>query len=683
MKVSYDWLCDFLNFREIGIGPKELGDVLVKLGFSLDAIEEISNDIVFDLEISSNRPDCLSHLGISRELAVHFGMDLCMPDLTSPVGQKGLETFSVSVLEKELCPHYTARLIQNVSVKNSPEWLKKRLEKLGHKSINNIVDITNYVMLHIGQPLHGFDFEKVNGSSIVVRRAFSGERLKTIDGSEQELDEDMLLICDSENPIAIAGVIGGNETEVGCGTSVVLLESAYFDPFQVRRTSRKLGLNTEASYRFERGSDVELPLLGLNLAIRLIKQTDKDCQVSKSVLDSYSGDKKNGGITLTANRIRQVIGIEIADEKVKEILNSLGFTIKGNQGKWKVFSPSFRRDVRLEEDLVEEVLRHYGYDQIKSMIPSSRAVGSYQKHDKKERKIIEIMLAQGFSEAVTHSFTSVEKERDFGVEETRLVTVENPVSEEHNFLRTSLLPGLLQSIRRNSYRGNKRLKLFEIGKVFWLDKQHINEETRLGIIASGLNNPFHWSVPGNNEKFSFLHMKGLIRSLIKALNQNALLENTRIPFIEEGHGLSINIAGEKLGTMGILTSHLHQSLRLPNPVIIAEISLDILYCKDLLDPRFCDLAKYPFVESDVSFIIDREINFERILKTIQSLGIVELKGVELVDRFKGPELPSGKISYTLRLTFENLERTLTQEEANRFSQRVFSELVDILAIKAR
>lgn len=171
MKVSYDWLCDFLNFREIGIGPKELGDVLVKLGFSLDAIEEISNDIVFDLEISSNRPDCLSHLGISRELAVHFGMDLCMPDLTSPVGQKGLETFSVSVLEKELCPHYTARLIQNVSVKNSPEWLKKRLEKLGHKSINNIVDITNYVMLHIGQPLHGFDFEKVNGSSIVVRRA--------------------------------------------------------------------------------------------------------------------------------------------------------------------------------------------------------------------------------------------------------------------------------------------------------------------------------------------------------------------------------------------------------------------------------------------------------------------------------------------------------------------------------
>ncbi len=683
MKVSYDWLCDFLALRETAREPDQVAGALARIGFTVEGREEVEQDVVLDLEIPANRPDCLNHLGIARELAAHYGMDLRMPDLTAPGGRKGSRSASIRILDPDLCPRYTARLIETVSLKDSPEWLQERLERLGQRPINNIVDITNFVMLHIGQPLHAFDFEKLENGAIVVRRARPGEKLTTLDGLERETDEEMLMICDAEKPVAIAGIMGGIESEVGEDTSVVLLESAYFDPLQVRRTARRIGMSTEASYRFERGSDPDLPPLGLNLASRLIEQIAEGSYCSGPLHDEYPQVRSPASISLTSSRIRQVTGIEIEDEKVDGILESLGFEVSGDPGNWEVAAPTFRNDVRMEEDLVEEVLRHYGYDQVESDFPGSRGIGSYPDNRNKQRRVIEFLTGQGFSEAVTLVFTVAEKERKFGVEETQMVGIENPLSDDHTHLRTSLFPGLLEAVRRNTYRGSKRLKLFEIGKVFRLADKEIREETRLGIVATGLNRPHHWRDSESDHDFSFFHLKGVVGGLLERLGQTGELQKGGSAFLETQSGVTIGLNGRALGIMGRLSSHLHQPLRIPSPVYVAELSLDVLYSNTLLDPSFRELARYPSVESDVSFLVDTAIDFDRITIAVQRLNIPELRGIDLIDLYRGPELPGGKISLTVRLTFANLERTLTQDEANRFSRRIFAELAGSLGVETR
>ena len=287
-------------------------------------------DVVYDLEIHANRPDCLNHWGIARELGAHYGATLQLPDLTPPLGRDQEIPASVEIQDPDLCPRYTARLIENVRVESSPDWLRQRLESLGQRPINNVVDITNFVMLHIGQPLHAFDFQRLEGGSIVVRRSRPGERLRTLDGEKLELDDKVLMICDARKPVAVAGVIGGLESEVSGETSTVLLESAYFSPLQVRRTSRRLGISTEASYRFERGSDPDLPPLGLHLASRLIEKIAVGSHCTGPVLDKYPQPIHPAAIRLTSGRIRQVTGIRIEDERVERILDSLGLRSAGN-----------------------------------------------------------------------------------------------------------------------------------------------------------------------------------------------------------------------------------------------------------------------------------------------------------------------------------------------------------------
>ena len=570
-----------------------------------------------------------------------------------------------------------------MALKDSPKWLRERLEKLGQKPINNIVDITNYVMLHIGQPLHAFDFEKLEGGAIRVRRGRSGEKLITLDGVEREVDEEMLMICDEEKPVAMAGIMGGIESEVCEGTAVVLLESAYFDPGQVRRTARRMGMSTEASYRFERGSDPELPPLGLNLASRLIERISVGAHCSGPLHDEYPEVIRPQSIRLTSSRILQVTGIEIEAQEVDTILGSLGFKLSGKKGNRDVTSPTFRNDVRLEHDLVEEVLRHYGYDRVESDFPGSQGIGVYPGNENKERRVVELLTGQGFSEAITLSFTSQERERAFGTEAKGLVAIENPLSEEHTHLRTSLLPGLLESLRRNTYRGRKRLKLFEIGKVFSLDEGKIREETRLAVVATGRYHPLHWQDPTRDQDFSFFHMKGVVCALIEGLDQTGELQSTEAFYLEEGSGVSVKLNGRRLGIVGKMAPHLHQTLRISSAVYVAELSLDLLYSNILSDPSFHKLERYPSVESDISFLVDRKIDFDRITEAVQRLDIPELRDIDLIDLYRGPELPSGKISLTVRLTFANLERTLTQDEANTFSQRIFAELSGSLSVEAR
>ncbi len=683
MRVSYNWLGDFLDLTGAERSPDQVALALARIGFALEGRQECGQDVVYDLEIHANRPDCLNHWGIARELGAHYGATLQLPDLTPPPGRDGEIRPSVRIEDSKLCPRYTARLIENVTVESSPAWLQRRLERLGHRPINNVVDITNYVMLHIGQPLHAFDFERLEGGAIVVRRSRPAERLRTLDGEQRELDDNMLMICDSRKPVAVAGVIGGLSSEVGPETSSILLESAYFSPLQVRRTARKLGTGTEASYRFERGSDPDLPPLGLHLASRLIEEIVPGSECSGPVLDEYPRPVRRVGIRLTSDRIRQVTGICIENRKVETILESLGFKVKGKAGDWEVIAPSARGDVALEDDLVEELLRHHGYDRVESTFPASRGTGAFLPTRKRQRPMIELLVGRGFSEAINLAFTDPAREKGFWEEPTGMVAVDNPLSEEHSHLRKSLLPGLLASIQRNTYRGRTRVHLFELGRVFWAGSEGIAEETRLGLAATGQNRPIHWQNPEDVGVFSIFHMRGVVSSLTRGMGQSVKYRKTERPFLAQGTAISVELDGREVGIMGVLASRLQQPLRISTPVVVAELSLDQFYGKPLQDPRFQDIPKYPSVESDLSFLVDTGIDFDRIAEVVQQLNIPELRDVHLMDLYRGPKLPIGKISLTVRLTFANLERTLTQDEANLFSRQVFAELSRRFRIEAR
>ncbi len=683
MKVSYHWLSDFLNLKGGDRSPDEIAVALARIGFALEGREEYGQDVVYDLEIPSNRPDCLNHWGIARELGAHYHATLQLPDLTPPLGRDQKIRASVDIQDSDLCPRYTARLIENVTVESSPDWLRQRLEGLGQRPINNVVDITNYVMLHIGQPLHAFDFERLEGGSIVVRRSRSGESLRTLDGEKRELDDRMLMICDASKPVAVAGVIGGLHSEVSPQTSTILLESAYFSPLQVRSASKRLGASTEASYRFERGSDPDLPPLGLHLASRLIEEIVVGSRCSGPVLDEYPQPIERAAIGLTSDRILQVTGIRIEDERVERILDSLGFEVGGEAGDWEVVPPGSRGDVTLEDDLVEEVLRHYGYDRVGGTFPASKGTGAFLPTRKRQRPLIELLVGQGFSEAVNLAFTDPGREKGFWEEPTEMVAVDNPLTEEHSHLRKSLLPGLLESIRRNTYRGRTRVKLFELGRVFWMRPEGIGEEARLGLAATGQNHPIHWRRPEDDRVFSLFHLKGVVSSLTGGLGQTVRYRKTQRPFLAEGTAIAVELDGQEVGILGTLADLLRQPLRISTPVVVAELSLDRLYSKPLQDPRFQEIPKYPSVESDLSFLVDTEIDFDRIAEVVQQLNIPELRDIQLMDLYRGPKLPIGKISLTVRLTFANLERTLTQDEANRFSRQVFAELSSRFRIEAR
>ena len=683
MKVSYNWLCDVLDLKADDRSPDEVAIALARIGFALEGLEEYGQDVVYDLEIHANRPDCLNHRGIARELGAHYGATLQLPDLTPPPGGDQEIPASIAIQDSDLCPRYTARLIENVKVETSPDWLRQRLEGLGQRPINNVVDITNYVMLHIGQPLHAFDFERLQGGSILVRRSRPGEKLKTLDGEERELDNEMLMICDARQPVAIAGVMGGLESEVSGETSTILLESAYFSPLQVRRTSKRLGVSTEASYRFERGSDPDLPPLGLNLASHMIEEIAAGSQCRGPVLDEYPEPIQRTAIHLTSDRIRLVTGIDIKDEKVERILDSLGFEVEGEGGDWEVVPPGFRADVALAADLVEEVLRHHGYDRVESTFPVSKGTGAFLSTRKKQRPLIELLVGQGFSEAINVAFTDPERETGFWEEETDMVAVDNPLTEEHTHLRKGLLPGLVESIRRNTYRGRTQVKLFELGKVFRMVSQGIAEETRLGLAATGLSQAQHWQSPGDDRAFSLFHLKGVVSQLTHGLGGTVKYRKTERMFLEEGSEISVELDGREIGILGILEADLRQPLRISRALVVAELSLDPFYSKRLLDPSFQEIQKYPSVESDLSFVVDTGIDFDRIAEVVQQLNIHELRGVHLIDLYRGPKLPVGRISLTVRLTFANLERTLTQDEANGFSQQVFAELAARFGIEAR
>ncbi|MEE8348144.1 MAG: phenylalanine--tRNA ligase subunit beta [Acidobacteriota bacterium] len=688
MKVSCQWLQEFVDIDKLDIGVQGLADGLTQLGLAVEEIIQLDDDSVLDLEVTTNRPDCLNHLGVAREISAQFRLSLKLPDFSSPehVNQSGSLSTRVTIENVDLCPRYAAGIVSGIQLAESPGWLKARLEALGHRPINNIVDATNYVLLEMGHPLHAFDYEKLEEGRIVVRQARSGEVLTTLDGIKRSLEPSMLVICDARKPVALAGIMGGAESEISETTETILLESAYFDPASIRSTGKSLGLRSEAAFRFERGADPEIPVKALNRTCRLIQEIAGGV-LEGVVVDEYPKGPSQQSVRLRPERMEALIGIPMDAEFVSQTLSDLGFVVSdGEKKSWQVQVPSFRVDVSMEDDLVEEVVRHYGYNQIESTYPEAPGIGSFHSTHRHDQIMLHTLESLGFMEAFNYVFTNPSREKPFWQELPAMAAISNPLTAEDTHLRTSLVPGLVEALRHNLNHGNKNVRLFEFGKVFIPDEsgeaQDLREISRLGLVASGAFYQPFWNTSG--DQFHFLHLKGVVESLVSALGLNARFEVTSgVSCLHPGVSSRVAVAQEELGVLGKLHPDLQAAYKFLDPVWIAELFLAPLYETPLTEPRYLSLGKFPSVERDLSFVVDKEVEYSKIVSAVKEMEIPELDGVQLLDLYKGPKLPTGKVSLTIRLTFANPERTLTQEEVKRFTEDIFSVLGEAFSAEAR
>lgn len=641
MKVSYNWLKKVVD---IPVDADALSRALTMAGIQLESRQDNGDDVTLDFEITVNRPDCLSVYGLAREIGVLFQSpapalaELHPCEILTFRNQEGRYSAAgndvrILIEDADLCPRYCGQLITDVKIQPSPTWMQQRLEASGIRSINNVVDITNYVLLELGQPLHAFDFDRLSGSTIRVRKA-RNEKLLMIDGKERLIKEEMLAIADAQRVVAVAGVMGGMETEVTNSTTTVLLESAYFQPSSVRRTAKALELSTDASYRFERGVDYKMQATACRRAAALLEQCSGG--IAHAVLDVAPGKFVPAEIRLRHQRIARILGQQIDPHLADDILTVLGF-IKKAEHLWQV--PSFRVDIFREIDLIEEIARHNGYNNIPSTLPKTdkRYQSDYPTLEL-ERAAGQFLRGAGFDEAYTYSFVP-----DAGTDGVRIV---NPISETAATLRTSLLQNLQESIAFNLRHRNDHARLFEIGRVFLKS----GEKIALGIAALG----------------EYRHIKGIIETMFEALQYEK-------PSFHEG---SITLQNAEVGRFSQTDLESH-------PLQLCEIHLSDLIAQPNRKIRYQPVIPYPFVERDISFLIQENVNYSELDEAFRKLSLPALTVWKLIDRYTGENTPAGKVSLALRFIFQAPDRTLTSEEVDRMFDQIVKGLNQDFQIELR
>ena len=673
MKISIEWLKEYVDVSESPAGLK--ADLSMK-GLLVEDIAESGGTPVLDIEVTSNRPDCLSHVGIAREVAAMYDRRLKMPpvDENLSIGDD-IIPFDIEIADPDLCPRYVGLVMDGVKVMPSPEWMQKRLEAAGMRPLNNIVDITNYVLLEMGHPLHAFDFDALRGGKIVVKRSSPGALFTTLDGVERKLDGDILMINDGEGPVAVGGVMGGLDSEIAPHTTRVLLEAAYFYPASIRRTARRLGLSTEASYRFERGADWNNLIPSIARACYLIRQLAGGC-VAGSLKDVYPARKESVRIELSRRRASALIGVELADDFIETTLGRLGFTLeKTGEGNWTVICPTFRADMELEADLIEELARFYGYDNIPMTYPPSSTAGSHSPVYAMENTIRETLRGYGHFEAVNLSFAAEADHMDFPPPASARVAVRNPLTEDTRYMRTTLAAGLVRAAKRNFNFSRHNVRLFEIGKTYSTgDVNSPSERNTLGILGTGGFYDSNWL---NAEPvYAFYHLKGLIEALLQRLRiRNYIIEPIQgVAWLSPMDAARIRIDDETVGILGTLSPALEEKYKLRQPVQLAEIDLEKVASRAFTRITYEPLPKLPAAERDLSVVVGKDIAFQAIRAGIERLGIAELTEIRLIDVYEGEKIPKGKNSLTLKLTFLDREKTLTIERIQEFINAVLAFL---------
>jgi phenylalanyl-tRNA synthetase beta chain len=686
MLISYRWLRDYC---ETTLSPDELRERLTMVGLAIDAVESHNSDSVLDVEVPSNRPDCLSHVGIAREVSVIARAQLNEPRIAAfKTEGRAADLTSVEIKDTDLCPRYAARLVRGVKIAPSPDWLVKRLETIGQRPINNVADITNYVLHELGQPLHAFDFHKLGGPRIVVRRAAAGEKLKTLDGVERTLTNEMLVIADAERAVALAGIMGGEESEISDSTTDVLIESAYFNPDSVRRTARQLGMDTEASRRFERGADIEGVLRAQERCVQLICELAGGV-ASEDLLDVYPQRFEPRTISLRPERVRELTSLSVQRPDVVRILTGLQFEVSEESDRLVCTVPSWRIDVEQEEDLVEEVARHTGFEKIADELPPSSASGEYQPSEMKQRLLRRAFNAFGFDEAINFSF--IERETQFEPLPTlrasggRQPVLKNPIIEEAAFMRGTLLPGLLSSLRHNLNHGIRDVRLFEIGRVFGKEWPGELPEERLALAAVATGGASEANKAQAERELDFFDVKGALETAVDWMSLSPLsFTQTNASHLRPGQSARIKLNdGTGIGTIGRLAESVAADYKFRYPIYVLELDLEALLNGPARVVQYAPLPRYPSVVRDISLLLDRSVSLDEVVKVVNDGHVADFRSVKLVGIFEGGNIPPAKRSVTLRLEYRSDERTLRDQEVEERHGQLTSSLLETFAAQQR
>jgi phenylalanyl-tRNA synthetase beta chain len=662
--------------RELGISERHAGIMVLPadapLGLTLD---DYLGDTILDLDITPNRPDCLSIIGVAREIAALTGQTVRLPQVSyDEVGELIEGKASAEIIDPDLCPRYCASLIINVRVGPSPSWLEQRLLACGMRPINNVVDVTNYVMLEHGQPLHAFDYHKLAQRRIIVRRAKEGEFITTIDAVERGLTSDMLVIADGEGAVAIAGVMGGGESEVTEETTTVLIESANFNPASIRRTSMALRLRTEASLRFEKGISPELPLSALKRATQLMAALSGG-KIAKGIIDVYPGRVEPKPILLTTRQVRRILGVDISLEQRIKVLAFLGFDcqVVGGDELW-VTVPYWRTDVRLADDLVEEIARILGYDELPTTLPSG-ALPRYQPDAMwtLRERVSQILVGCGMQEVITYSLTSLEVMSKV-VPQSQLtpLRVANPITAGQEYLRITLRANLLAALAANEKHEENSIRLFEVGKVYLPREEDLPQERHMVAgVLSGPRLDCNWH--GEGGALDFFDAKGVLETLFHRLGIAASFEPTLDESFSPGKGAQIVVQGQSVGVLGELHPRVLDSFDISSrPVYLFEIDLERLLPLVLKPPKYRPISRFPATLRDIALVVDEAIPSKKVNDIIQSFPLVV--SVILFDVYTGEQVPQGKKSLAFRILYQSLDRTLTDEEVNRAQGEILERL---------
>ncbi len=676
MKVVLSWLRDYVEIKE---SPKDLAHALTMAGMAVDAIVEQDGDTVFELDITSNRPDAMNHVGIAREIAAIYGRSLRMPEIELTESETQAETAaSVEIADSDLCARYVGRVLTGVEIKPAPDWMRRRLELCDVRSINNIADLTNYVLLEIGQPTHAFDLDRLAESKIIVRRAKPGEKLVALDGDERDLSPDHLAICDASGPVALAGVMGGAESEISGSTSNVLIEAAWFQPSLIRNTSRKFKMHTEASHRFERGADWNAAPWAADRIAGLLAQVGAG-EVLRGRIDCFPAPPSRHAIKLRRGSIKRHLGIEIPDPEVTAILESLGFSVELGESEWTTETASHRLDVEREIDLIEEVARIYGFERFPSTLPPIGVAAAPPSFDKEEARVRSTIQSLGYDETIGYSFISSTEAEQFGG--SRGVPLRNPLSELWDVMRSSAVPTMLRALEWNLNRNEPSVSLAEIGRLYEKVGDTYHEPRILTLGAAGVARPDSLDEAGRG--FRFLDLKSDVEALLKSFDIVQLhFETKGVPaYYAEGHAAVAVGDGVALAYLGELDPEVAAARKIKQRVFIAEIFLDLLYGTGLRLPRHSALPKVPAVSRDFSLLVPEGILFSEITGAIGPMP--HLTQLEPVEIFRGKNVPDEQYSLLLRASWQKLEESFTDDQVNEFADQIRAGLEKKLGITQR
>jgi phenylalanyl-tRNA synthetase beta chain len=662
MKISLEWLNDYI---ETGLDAGRTAGILSDLGFPCEGIEQLADNAVIDVEVTSNRGDCLGYIGIARELAAATGKKLKMPVVELDESDKDVKEFAdVEVPEPDLCGRYTARIIEGVKVGPSPDWLRRRLETIGLRSVSNVVDATNYAMMETGQPPHAFDYAKIHQGKIIVRKALAGERLVSIDGSQCNLNPDMLVITDPQGPVGIAGVMGGLDSEVGKATTTILLEDAYFDPISIRTTSRRLGLPSEAAFRFERIVDIEMVDWASMRTAQLITQVAGG-KVARGVIDVYPKKQSPKKVSLRLSRIKKLLGIDIPSEEVVKILSALSFEPKLENGSIVCTVSSWRSDVYREVDLIEEVARVHGYHTIPTEKKIRIEVVPVGQRQKLTESIGTYLNGCGFYETINVSFISSPVAELFADENSGHLAVKDESRKSANLLRQTLIGSLMAVLKTNLNAKNSPCRIYEIAETFVPDpnkKDSLpNERTKLSLASDG----------------DFRELSGVVEGLVKNISRDAQISFVPFDLKWVQTGAQIMVNSRPIGTAGIVGKAVKEKFDFKDiSPCAAEMDFEQLMSLGRNEFEVKPIARFPAIQRDLSVIVDETVRWADIIEAVKHKASAELEDVSFVGIYRGKGIPAGKKSLTLTLQFRDEEGTLTHDAVDTFQADIVKELSD-------